>query len=106
MKLQEMLKICLLSLASRYPESVVEVNEGVLDYRGLEAEVICTPLRLLELLQINAPHLLQATARIVIDERESAIYLVERSEETYAFWIHREGNLPAQPGKQMHKASH
>lgn len=105
MKLHEILKICLLALASRYPESVVEINEAVCSRQSFWAEA-CTPLRLLELLQGNAPELLQAPACVEVDAAESVIYLVEKSEETPAFWIYCGGCTPSQRKKRWQSASH
>lgn len=87
MKLNEILKICLLALASRCPGSVVEINEDVLGHPMFWVETI-HPLEALELLRSHAPALLQAPARIVIDAQESVIYLIDRSEEMPAFWIY------------------
>jgi hypothetical protein len=103
MKLHEVLKICLLSLATRYPESVVVINEVVVGRQSFWAEAK-DPLRLLELLGSHAPHLLQAPACLVIDAGESVIYLVEQSEETPAFWIYCGGCTPSQRQKQMQRA--
>lgn len=90
MQLNELLKICLLALASRYPDSTVDINEAVLGKQSYWSEA-CSPLRLIELLQINAPEVLIAPASLVIDAQESEIYLIERSEEIPAFWIYCEG---------------
>ena len=90
LKLDESLKICLLAVASQYPDSLAEINKDVLEYSDLW-EGICTIEQTLEhlqvhaphLLQVHAPHLLQAPARLLIDEEQaiSAIYLVNCSEE-------------------------
>jgi hypothetical protein len=72
MKLNEIFKICLLALASRYPTSIVDINETVLGHLSFWSEA-CSPLRLIELLQINAPQLLDAHACLVIDQQKSEI---------------------------------
>lgn len=95
MDFNEILKICLLAVASRYPESVVDVNEILLGHHNFWTDA-CPPLQLLELLQIRAPELLRAPARLVMNQHESVIYLVEQSQETPAFWIYCGGRTPSQ----------
>jgi hypothetical protein len=82
LKLDESLKICLLAVASQYPDSLAEINKDVLECSDLW-EGICTVEQALEHLQVHAAHLLQAPACLLIDEEQaiSAIYLVDRSEE-------------------------
>jgi hypothetical protein len=46
MKLNENLRICLLALASRYPESTLDINQEVLGPESFQTEK-CTPLALL-----------------------------------------------------------
>ena len=90
MKLNENLQICLLATTSRYPMSTMDLNEEVIGPQCPKTGE-CTPSSLLELLQSDAPHMLDAPARLVIDVQERAIYLVEQSQQTPAFWIrHRE----------------
>lgn len=103
MKLHEPLKVCLLSLASRYPQSVVEINEAVLGHLSFWTEA-CSPLRLLEVLESYTPQLLQAPACIEVDAAQSVIYLVGPSEETPAFWIYCGGCTPSQREQQMQTA--
>lgn len=103
MKLHEPLKVCLLSLASRYPHSVVEINEAILGHQSFWTEA-CSPLSLLKLLDSHAPHLLQAPACIEADAAQSVIYLVGQSEETPAFWIYCGGYTPSQRKKQTRMA--
>ena len=81
-KLDELLEICLLAVASQYPDSLAEINKDVLECSDLW-EGICTVEQALGQMQVHAPHLLQAPARLLIDEEQaiSAIYLVDRSEE-------------------------
>jgi hypothetical protein len=87
MKLNENLQICLLALASRYPESTLDINQEVLGPESFQTKK-CTPSGLLELLQSDALHMLDAPARLVIDAQERGIYLVEQSQQIPAFWIH------------------
>ncbi len=86
MKLQENLQICLLAIASRYPESTLDINEEVLGPQGFQTKQ-CTPIELMERLQSYAPQLLQAPAQLVVDAQERAIYLDEQSQHTPAFWL-------------------
>ncbi len=86
MKLHENLRICLLAIAARYPESMLEINEEVLGPQSLQTQR-CTPVELMERLQSHAPQLLHAPARLVVDAQEHAIYLVEQSQHTPAFWL-------------------
>ncbi len=103
MKLNEKLKICLLALESRHPKSLVEINEAVLGHLSFLPGA-CTPSGVVELLEINAPHLLHALACLVIDAQKSEIYLVEQFQEVPAFWIFCEGCPPSQREKQMQRA--
>ncbi len=86
MKLHENLRICLLAIASRYPESMLDINEEVLRPQSLQTQQ-CTPVELMERLQSHAPQLLQTPAQLVLDVQESAIHLVEQSQQTPAFWL-------------------
>ena len=103
MKLHEPLKVCLLSLASRYPQSVVEINEAVLGHQNFWTEA-CRPLCLLALLESHAPHLLQVPALIEVYAAQSVVHLVGHSEETPAFWIYCGGCTPSQREKQTQTA--
>jgi hypothetical protein len=102
MKLYEVLKLCLLALDSRYPESVMEINETVLGHQRSWIEA-CTPVEMLEVLQEYAPQLLYMPACLVIDAEQSAIYLVEQSEEVPAFWVYCGGCSPSQRVKQLQR---
>jgi len=86
MKLNENLQICLLAIASRYPESTLDINEEVLGPQSFQTKQ-CTPLDLMERLQNAAPQLLHAPARLIVDAQERGIYLVEQSQQTPAFWL-------------------
>ncbi len=86
MKLNENLQICLLAIVNRYPESMLDINQEVLGPQSFQTEK-CTPLDLMERLQSDAPQMLHAPAQLVVDAQERAIYLVEQSQQTLAFWI-------------------
>jgi len=86
-RLTENLRICLLALASRYPSHSVDIDEQVLGPQSLGA----TGWRaadLIELFQSTAPGLLQAKAHLEVSAGERGIYVLERSEQTPALWIH------------------
>jgi len=99
MELHEMLKLCLLALDSRFPESYVEVNGILLGYPGFRAEA-CSSTAMLEVLRLYAPELLLTPACLVIGQGQSAIYLEEWSEREPAFWVYCEGCTPSQRAKQ------
>lgn len=86
LKLNEILKNCLWSLASRYPESVVAINDAVYGLQNSWANA-CSPIRMFESLHVHAPGVLDEPACLVINAQESAIYLLERSLDIPAFWI-------------------
>ena len=94
LKLNEILKNCLWALDSRYPDSVVKINQAVLSQQGLWTGP-CSPIRMLVLLYFHAPQVLDAPACLVINAQESAIYLVEESQEIPAFWISCSGCTPS-----------
>ena len=99
MELHEMLKLCLLALDSRIPESYVEVNGTLLGYPGFQAEA-CSSTAMLEVLRLYAPELLLTPACLVIDQGQNAIYLDEWSEREPAFWVYCEECTPSQRAKQ------
>jgi|SRR5215469_799888 len=86
LKLNEILKNCLWSLASRYPRSIVAINDAVYGPQSSWANA-CSPIQMFELLHIHAPQLLDTPACLVINAQESAIYLLEMSQEIPTFWI-------------------
>jgi hypothetical protein len=102
MELHEMLKLCLLALDSRFPESIIEVNGTLLGHPGFWGEA-CPPTAMLEVLRLHAPELLLAPACLVIVQGQSAIYLAERLEREPAFWVYCEGCTPSQRAKQLEK---
>lgn len=93
MHLNETLKNCLFALESRYPECVVDGNEAVPGHTDFQVRA-CSPLHLIELLQVHSPQVLQAPACLVIDAQQSVIYLLEQPQEIPAFWIHCKGVVP------------
>lgn len=64
-----------------------------------------SPREVLQMLQERAPHLLQAPARLVIDDQRSEIYLLEVSEVVPAFWVYCEGNLPSSHQKPQREST-
>ena len=101
MKLDEILQICLLALQSQYAECVIEGNAAVLREIAPGSEAV-SATEMLATLQDKAPHLLQAPARMVIDEQKSEISLLDRSEDVPAFRIYCGGHSPHQREKQCH----
>ena len=105
LKLNEILKNCLWALDSRYPDSMVEINQAVLGNQNFWTDA-CSPVRMLELLHIHAPLVLDAPACLVINAQESAVYLVEESQEIPAFWISCGDCTPWQREKRWQSRSH
>jgi hypothetical protein len=93
MQLNDSFQVCLLAVASRYPEHVVDINEALLGPQSRGAEG-WTSLDVIEILQDTAPELLQARALLVVDTQKSEIYLLEHSEEIPAILVHCRGRLP------------
>ena len=56
---------------------------------------------MLELLHIYAPRFLQVPACLVIDAGQSAIYLVEQSQQVPAFWVYCAGCTSLQRAKKL-----
>jgi hypothetical protein len=97
MQLNERLEICLLALANRYSNHVVDVNEEVLGPQSLGAEG-WTAHDMIELLRYTHPVLLDVQADLIINTQESAIYLSEYWIHTPALYVHCRGKLPALKG--------
>ncbi len=97
MQLNERLEICLLAIANRYTDHVVDINEDVLGPQSLGAEG-WTSCDMIELLRYTQPTLLDVQADLIINTQESAIYLLEYSVQTPALHIHCRGKLPALKG--------
>ncbi len=87
LRLTENLQNCLLALASRFPRHIVDINEQILGSQSLgtfgwrAADII-------ELFQSMAPELLQAEACLEVNAASRGIYLLERSVQTPALWVH------------------
>ncbi len=97
MQLNERLEICLLALANRYSEHVVDINEEVLGPQSLGADG-WTAHDMIEFLRYTQPVLLDTQADLIINTQESAIYLSPYSVCTPALHIHCRGKLPALKG--------
>jgi hypothetical protein len=93
MYLHDKLRICLLALASRYPENLVESNTAI-----LSGQAFCPGCRtvpdVLAWLQRAEPALLEEMASLVIDEQKCEIYLPDRHGQQPAYWIHCRGKMP------------
>jgi hypothetical protein len=94
MHLNDTLRICLLSLTSRYPIHTVDFDEKVLvlpeiDTRGWTAQ------EMIEFLDSYAPQLLQASASLLVDECNAEIFLPVYSEDRPAIHVHCRGKIPA-----------
>lgn len=97
MQLNERLEICLLALANRYADHVVDINEEVLGPQSLGAEGWLS-LDMIEFLHLTNPVLLDAQADLIIDTQESVIYLPAYSAQIPALHVHCRGRLPALKG--------
>lgn len=93
MQLNDLLKICLLALESRYPYGLVDINEAILGPQSVPAEG-WVPSELIVFFERTAPDILYAPAYLVITDQEAAIYLCDRHEDTPAFWVHCHGKMP------------
>ncbi len=87
LNLHENFRICLLALASRYPHHIVDINEEVLGPQSLGAEG-WTASDIIELFESTAPQLLQERACLEINAQNRGIFLIERSEQIPALWVH------------------
>ncbi len=93
MQLNERLEICLLALASRYPDHVVDINESVLGHQRSGADG-WTARDLIEHFHRTQSTLLYAQAHLIIDTQMSEIYLPDYSEQTPAIFVHCRGKIP------------
>ena len=95
MYLHDKLRVCLLALANRYPENLIESNSTI-----LIDQAFCpgcqTALDTLAWLQRIDPGLLEERASLVIDAQKCEIYLPGRDEQKPAYWIHCRGKIPLQ----------
>jgi hypothetical protein len=94
MQLNEPFQICLLALANRYPEHVVDINEALLGPQRFGSEGWTAP-ELIEMLQYSNPSLLYIDAQLVIDSQRSEILLLHISYEQPAVFVHCRGKIPA-----------
>ena len=97
MKLHENLQLCLLALASRFPDDIVEVDEATLKLH-ISAPNGLTPQDMIEVLYRTNPLLLQTEACLVMNAQESTIYLLDCSERMPAFWIHCPASVSSHEG--------
>ena len=103
-KLDEPLEICLRAVASRYPGSLVEINQDLLDRSDL-SEGLCPVEQVLDQLHVHAPQLLHAPARVLIDDEQaiSAIYLLDRSQEVPAFYLYSSHSAGRADRQELHE---
>ncbi|HZO75005.1 MAG TPA: hypothetical protein VFB60_22550 [Ktedonobacteraceae bacterium] len=97
MQLHDTLQVCLLALASRYPEHTVDINEIVLGHQKWGAEG-WTSEGIIDLFEKTCPVLLQEMARLFIDIQRCEIYLPKYAERVPAFLIHCRGKIPCCQG--------
>ncbi len=103
-KLNESLEICLRAVASRYPDSLVEINQDLLDPSDLW-EGLCPVEQVLEHLHVHAPQLLHVPARVLIDDEQaiSAIYLLDRSQEVPSFYLYSSHSAGEADRQELHE---
>jgi hypothetical protein len=105
MYLHDSLQICLLALASRYPDHIIDINEAVLGRQMFGCQG-WTADEVIALFKDQAPHLLHKKARMMIDQCRCVIHLPEYSEEQPAFWLHCRGKLPPRHREDMRELAH
>jgi nucleotide-binding universal stress UspA family protein len=94
MQLHDRLQICLLSVASRYPDAFVEINQEIPGIQHLET-ACWKVLDLIDLLQSISPDMLQVMAHLQIDEQKSEIHLTEHPQSQPAFIVYCRGKFTA-----------
>ena len=94
MHLNDILRICLLSLANRYPIHTVDFDDNVIALPEIETRG-WTAQEMIEFLDCCAPHLLQTPASLLVDECNCVIFLPMYSEDRPAIHIHCRGRIPA-----------
>jgi hypothetical protein len=94
MRLNDILRICLLSLTNRYPVHTIDLDDSVIGLPEVETRG-WTAQEMLEFLDSYAPYLLQTPAYLLVDECNCEIYLPLYSEERPALHIHCRGKIPA-----------
>ncbi|MBE3561417.1 MAG: hypothetical protein IMW89_19675 [Ktedonobacteraceae bacterium] len=100
MQLHDRLRVCLLAIASRYPNHTLDLNESLLGVQPLGAEGwLATDV--IEFLEQSSPALLQEMASLVIDPQKSELYLLNYSQQEPAIIVHCRGRIPCCKGN-MH----
>jgi len=94
MRLNDTLRICLLSLASRYPVHTVDFDDNIIETPGIDTKGWIAQ-EIIEFLESYAPHLLQAPACLLVDECNCEIFLPMYSEHRSVIHIHCRGKIPA-----------
>ncbi|HEY4384710.1 MAG TPA: hypothetical protein VGN34_09580 [Ktedonobacteraceae bacterium] len=97
MRLNETLQICLLALANRFPDHVVDINETLLGPQYFGSAGWTVP-NLLEMLQHTKPLLLQENAQLIINSQKCEIVLPHLSLELPAIFVHCRGKMPTSKG--------
>jgi hypothetical protein len=98
MYLHDVLQICLLALASRYPDHTLDMNETLPDFQCSFGAEGWTALDMIEMLESTRPELLQRPAYLIIDTQKSEIYVSELSLHIPALMIHCRGKIPCCQG--------
>jgi hypothetical protein len=93
MCLHDILRVCLLALASRYPTHSIDVNETLLESFAGEGEG-WTAEEMIRRLEAMHPDLLEQRASLLIEETICAIYLPEYSLTEPTFHLHCRGRIP------------
>jgi hypothetical protein len=91
MQLDERFRLCLLSLASRYPHCLVDMNEVILGPQRVPTKG-WTCHELIIYFQRTTPEVLDARVSLILNARESNIYLLDCSLDIPALWVHRPTN--------------
>jgi hypothetical protein len=94
MHLNDILRVCLLSLTSRYPIHTVDFDDHVIEIPGVDTKG-WTAQEMIEFLDSYAPLLLQAPASLLVDECNCEIFLPMYSEDRPAIHVHCRGKIPA-----------
>ncbi len=97
MQLNETFQICLLALANRFPDHVVDINEALLGPQRFGSEGWTAP-DLIEMFQQTNPSLLQMAAQLVVDSQRSELLLPTFSSEKPAIFVHCRGKVPTSKG--------
>jgi hypothetical protein len=94
MHLYDTLHVCLLALASRYPNNLIESNRVIVGDHAF-----CSGCRtageVVDWLQHTTPAMLEENAALLLNDQKCEIYLTDRDEQTPAYWIHCRGKMPA-----------